>query len=258
MSDFFSSLIAIQPFSPKTAGKQSERAPGISPSMKDGIYAERTLASVNPLIGRIPAAQLQTNLIEYMKLDGNFVCEKNYFTSSGNVVQQSSTSWTTGKINNGVSIATGGAFWLQFNRAITGGGTWSQSFWIYPTVDATQNLICTPSGASGGIYRLGGSGGQISFYYPSTHYFTTGVAPANAWTHVVVTHNGTVKIYLNGVLDLSTPATYTTFVLGTWGRDPWGNNFTGKMDEYGVWDRILTPDEVSALYEGGLGRQYPF
>jgi hypothetical protein len=37
-----------------------------------------------------------------------------------------------------------------------------------------------------------------------------------------------------------------------------GYNFDGQMDEWGIWDRVLTDEEVAYLYNGGLGQSYPF
>lgn len=35
-------------------------------------------------------------------------------------------------------------------------------------------------------------------------------------------------------------------------------NFTGRIDEMGVWSRALTAREISILWNGGAGRTYPF
>ena len=32
----------------------------------------------------------------------------------------------------------------------------------------------------------------------------------------------------------------------------------GRVDEVGLWQRVLTPLEVSTLYNGGAGLSYPF
>lgn len=41
MADLFTSLVAIATHQPKVSGKASERAPGVSVSMKEGIWNER-------------------------------------------------------------------------------------------------------------------------------------------------------------------------------------------------------------------------
>ena len=73
-----------------------------------------------------------------------------------------------------------------------------------------------------------------------------------------------VKIYQNGVyyttftitgnaLSYSNRQTYfATNVLGS------SEYFTGKIDEAGFWNRVLTADEIKELYWGGNGNTYPF
>jgi Concanavalin A-like lectin/glucanases superfamily len=90
----------------------------------------------------------------------------------------------------------------------------------------------------------------------------------STWTHVVGTWDGsTMKIYFNS----GTPASgawagglvYDATVRGGLGyqqvrvfgvdQDRW---FNGDLDEVGLWDRAITADEVSYLYNGGSGRAY--
>jgi hypothetical protein len=34
--------------------------------------------------------------------------------------------------------------------------------------------------------------------------------------------------------------------------------FKGKIDELGLWDRLLTSNEISTIYNNGNGLSYPF
>lgn len=45
MADMFTSFVAIATHQPKVSGKDSERAPGISGAMKEGIWNERASSS---------------------------------------------------------------------------------------------------------------------------------------------------------------------------------------------------------------------
>ena len=36
------------------------------------------------------------------------------------------------------------------------------------------------------------------------------------------------------------------------------NYFNGNIDEVAIWGRVLTPTEVSTLYNNGKGLSYPF
>lgn len=60
MADLFVSLVAINPLVSKLVGIHADRAPGISPSMKDGITSERSLA---PTGARIPPKTASLNAV---------------------------------------------------------------------------------------------------------------------------------------------------------------------------------------------------
>ncbi|MBK9256792.1 MAG: hypothetical protein IPM42_14995 [Saprospiraceae bacterium] len=76
----------------------------------------------------------------------------------------------------------------------------------------------------------------------------------NEWTHVVMTHDGTVdRIFMNGVKvnekAYSGPLNKTTHPFGI-GFDPIdrGNYFDGSLDEVQIYNRALTEEEVLGLY----------
>lgn len=72
------------------------------------------------------------------------------------------------------------------------------------------------------------------------------------------------QTYFDGVSIGSSPAftglnqnnTGVDFTLGGAGipADP----FAGTFDEFGIWNRVLTAEEVTTLYNAGAGLQYPF
>jgi hypothetical protein len=90
--------------------------------------------------------------------------------------------------------------------------------------------------------------------------------------HVAVVHDAvakTVKLYVNGALDtsgsyaqLTNPVQYHSY----WGFSVNGSATGGSMeyggsalsDAYGLWSRPLAAQDISILYNGGSGRQYPF
>jgi hypothetical protein len=42
------------------------------------------------------------------------------------------------------------------------------------------------------------------------------------------------------------------------GRSTFGHYLNGRLDEVGIWKRVLTTAERASLYNGGAGRTYPF
>ena len=87
-------------------------------------------------------------------------------------------------------------------------------------------------------------------------FFQGGSVSFETWTHVVVTYNGSVgRVYQNGEM-VAEQTIGVDFNLGgsalnigslkasngTWYL------FDGKLDELGYWDRVLTENEISDLY----------
>ena len=107
-----------------------------------------------------------------------------------------------------------------------------------------------------------GAGGDTSIAA-----FAPGVAfPFDTWTHLVATYEQattTMTTYVNGVFHHSaTPganpppdiADIAPIRLGSGLGLQWSDN---AIDAAGVWTRLLTTDEITYLYNGGAGREYP-
>jgi len=90
---------------------------------------------------------------------------------------------------------------------------------------------------------------------------------ANNWHHFVATHatDGTIKIFIDGTLaGLKTTAMTSLYASNQpviIGDSPMGgyihNYFSGGIDEVGIWNRVLSASEISALYEGYGGSTTP-
>lgn len=93
--------------------------------------------------------------------------------------------------------------------------------------------------------------------------------PANTWFHYVATYNGSgidtgVNLYLNGVLQPISNAnvgTYTGMPNNSYpvalGRDIRYTAYasTGKMDELTIWNKELTQEEITEIYNKGTANQ---
>src|SRR6187200_896791 len=87
--------------------------------------------------------------------------------------------------------------------------------------------------------------------------------PQNQWTHAVfMRNNGTISIYINGVLKLSasegslSPTYPISPICGAMGyggyTPPRYNPYNGKMDELRIYDRALSAAEITAVYNDYL------
>lgn len=85
------------------------------------------------------------------------------------------------------------------------------------------------------------------------------------WTHIVATFNGTdEKIYVNGVLINTTTFAPTTLMTNTNNRvilgvAGWGVSNTyyqGEIDEFKIFNRALSLEEIKASYDNSIYRLY--
>jgi hypothetical protein len=97
-------------------------------------------------------------------------------------------------------------------------------------------------------------------------YFSTTSDVTGSWNHYVLTYNNsTASAYLNGapvtssIATASLPATSNSKDLFISGRPRVNvSSLTGRIDEFTIWDRALSPTEIVNLYYAGAGRFYPF
>jgi len=123
-----------------------------------------------------------------------------------------------------------------------------------------------------GYFLFSNNTGTISYNeYSNGGAAYTGIQTNNTfsnsnWHYVCVTSNGNglasgLKIYVNGQLQEVTTAQTRSGTILTTGVFNFSDAFTyygGLLDEAGIWNRILTQNEITVLYNGGSGLSYPF
>jgi fibronectin type 3 domain-containing protein len=186
----------------------------------------------------------------------------------------------------GHTVALGGATWIASGHtgsALSFNGTSARSTiadandldltsamtlmaWVYPTV--------VPSGwrtvlhketdrfylfaGSGGAGPAGGGtfgSGNVNAYGPSA-------LPAGAWSHLATTFDGaTVRLYVNGALVTSAPATGGIGVSGSplaiGGSAAYGEFFGGRIDDVRVYNRALSVSEIAQDMNTAVGSAPP-
>jgi hypothetical protein len=84
----------------------------------------------------------------------------------------------------------------------------------------------------------------------------------NTWYLVTMTKSGSteLKLYLNGsLLNTLDPTDIDKDPVAVYiGSDNDNEAFYGKIDELGIWKKVLTSTEVTQLYNTGTGLSYPF
>lgn len=177
-------------------------------------------------------------------------------------------------------ILSGGAsFGAGMNRSafsFSGGGTtvaipgaartnlggkslWTVESWVKPTLGAGASspdiFFGSGSRVSIGIAR------QSLLLTTSINglYTITSTAPLklNEWNHVALTYEpGGRKLYLNGVL-VGQDFEFVPGVDATTAPITLGDGFIGLIDEFSIYDRALSPDEIRTIAAAGDAGKYP-
>lgn len=206
----------------------------------------------------------------------------NFNESSGNATDavnslsgvNTSVTYSTGKINNAAYFNGSAYFTVADNALLEPTNAISFGGWAYISSTSSFQML-TAKGENAGdtrSYEMRCSGtttkievqmrvGGGSF----TQARTTTAIGTGAWKHVIFTRNGTTqKIYIDSVSDtLESNVTnaadidYSTDDLWI-GQRNGGLRFNGRLDMWGLWAVELTSSEVSELYNGGTGAEYPF
>ena len=233
---------------------------------------------------QVPSYVPSNGLVAYYPFNGN----ANDESGNGNNGTVNGAILTTDRFGNANSAYSFSSSYinipnsssLQFNNQI------SISVWVYafslPDVSYilskgsdgvtpySWTFLLNSSGGGGFDSWDGGSGSPRG-----TCCGVGNITPimTNQWTNITITLNGTSgDLYLNGVLNNSSPCSHTIFSniydlkFGRMGHPTgnWPYYWDGKLDDIGIWNRVLTASEITALYQGGddlskgLVAMYPF
>jgi Concanavalin A-like lectin/glucanases superfamily len=233
-------------------------------------------AGIAPL-GRARAANpYLRNLVSYWNLDEvsgtRFDAHgTNHLTDNATVTQ------AAGKVGNAASFITANAEYLSrtSNASLTLGDIdFTISAWVWMDSVMSQNAFVAKAGNECMLH----CSGSFGFRFCMTVYqggastdrtvqSTFAVPTTGQWYFLVGWHNATadtVNISVNGgaadstptLGALATPAAGVEFRIGA--RVAVNQRYiTGRVDEVGLWKRILTAAERTHLYNGGAGRTYP-
>lgn len=154
------------------------------------------------------------------------------------------------------------------NTRLPGGANpFTIEMWINPTtISTSQGLIgfgtYSRNNESNAI-RLGGTAAAptiINYWWANDFTVNAPGLAVGSWSHLVVTWDGTTRsIYLNNVLlGSNTPAPPNVTFLGvaTIGRSYPTEIFSGDIDEVAIYDKALTPAQISAHYTAVSGISY--
>ena len=203
-------------------------------------------------------AALTDNINVYWKLDDDGS------ESEQGRVADSVGNWIGRRINTKVNASgiintcynfTDGDYFTNTTLSIA--QTFTVNFWVNPSIDGSTRtmfdfgnyLISKDTTNHIGVNVEGGGGPQ------STNILGSG------WQMITVLQNSTsLYIYFNGTIDTmdspETPFTPGDSYIGRYSGA--GQNYVGRLDEIGIWNRTLTDSEITELWNSGSGLAYPF
>ncbi|MFY7734900.1 MAG: LamG-like jellyroll fold domain-containing protein [Bacteroidia bacterium] len=232
--------------------------------------------TTSTLFAQVPSYVSTDGLVAYYPFIGN----ANDATTNGNNGVVNGASLTTDKNGNSNSayLYNGSSNNIGITQPFLGGIQVS-SFSFY------TRFKTIGTSANGSAYNIWGKSffwGEVNFgIAPNntlyiiwansnggntyTHVQTnTGIIP-ETWTDAVITFdNSTIKIYINGILQATTDF-YGTNSLTNFAQDAGSNKigsrissgqtgdfFNGVIDDFGIWNRALTQEEITNIYNSSL------
>jgi hypothetical protein len=225
---------------------------------------------------------LTTNLVSYYTFDTNLTDSLSaHDMANGDAAP---TSGATGIINDAIDFEYTNHESLKTTTRWITSGAFSVSAWINRESQASifnEVLGQTNTGVGLHLGIMGAGGGGTAnrlsamslstMTYPTIPFGSTNL-PTGSWVHVVWTYDPAANpkhcMYVDGVAET---VTNNNLTISDWGDDTSNcigayhyaagsdrYNFDGIIDEVGIWDKVLSQAEVTELYNGGAGLQYPF
>ncbi|KAI7250588.1 hypothetical protein KC345_g11648, partial [Hortaea werneckii] len=199
-------------------------------------------------------------LVAVYSFDGNLK-DSLQFAGEGKVTGALIDSTTVGSITYGDGVSGQAALFnglsgIRLPDGLINSNSYSVSVWLNPEeLTNYTTAFFGASSTSSWISLVPQLAEKETLVWANAAYKATAgfKIPVKQWTHVVFTvHNGTVKLYINGVEKFSGtgfPATFTNnngiFTLGV---NYWDTPYKGLIDELKVYNNVLTPEGVLAEY----------
>jgi len=223
-----------------------------------------------------PPVGLEVGNIAYLGLDETSGTIAYDATGNYNFTNQNVTVNQSGKIETAYQL-TGTSTSRLYNPDLlnTVPPAFSISTWVYfPTLSTMQRIFGKQNGNNARRFYLiliNNSGYKLRMDYEIENsgyivgsYGITNFS-AETWYHIVLNWSETngLNIYVNNSIDLSVPSlttmigdaydAYAYFSLGSYIAGTVWYSSVIRVDESAVWERELTTDEITLLYNSGNG-----
>lgn len=214
-----------------------------------------------------PPSPLLTDLVSYWKLDESTGTRVDSH-GTNHLTDHNTVGSAAGKIGTACAFASTASQYLSYpDTNPLGDEDWTQAVWFKRASPTLDQMIFSKDAATGRSYWLE-SMNPLTFSCPAAgvNVSVPGMAPDLNWHYVVIWHDAaanTLNIQADGgpvtsVASAPFNITATPVHFGSRAYVGYEGYFDGLIDEVAIWRRVLTAEERTALYNGGLGLAYPF
>lgn len=230
--------------------------------MKKTLFALSLIINSSIILAQVPSIVPSQGLEAWWSFSGNtndLSGNGNNFTNTG------AAALTTDRDGNANSAYNfnGVDQYLIVNSpsfSFAESDSFTVSFWTQKASNQYGIAVMQSSGTSGNFIWLFQSSatGVLNFgtnKQGSAWSWANSAYSVNQWEHFLGTYaNGTMKIYKNGQYVTSATFGNTGSIKAALplriGRSHGGNYYAGKIDDLGIWSRVLSQAEITDLYLG--------
>ena len=216
------------------------------------------------ITGNVVSGTCPIGLMGYWKFDGNFA-DSSGNGNNGFCSGSGCPTYVTGKVGGAYSF-NGFSNYVDIGKDVIGNGAVSICAWIYPVSWGGGKKGRIVNNDRAWVYVNNGNspGNALSFTSDGVHYSASSLnsIKLNEWSFVCVSRNvkGTPVYYINSVLSPlgingggSPAAAITNTIIG--GRQTASDrSFNGTIDEVMIYNRELSFQEITNLYNSGNGK----
>jgi len=220
--------------------------------------------SVDLIVPRNLLNPLVANTVAYYAFEETSGVITDATDSANDATSSTITTYSeTGIVNNAITQAASDGsevpVWTSFSRPL------SYSVWINVpgAVTGTQYIVGW-SNAGGPALAITSTQLQFIRQRQANVCDYNFVPTASTWYHIVFTYDasGNYAFYVNGS-SVKTGTSNDASInydldLRVGSRDFHTESFIGTMDELGIFNKVLSPTEVTELYNSGSGLTFPF
>ncbi len=208
-------------------------------------------------------ADLNTDLQSYWKFDETSGAVAIDSLNYANATINGATINQAGKIDKSYSYDGNDYLYTATGLNIQGANPRSVWAWVYPTSSSGLQAIYSsgvPIDNQWFLFMI--KNGFLSLVGHGNDFTSTISVPNNQWSLVGVDYDGTTlrlhKINSTGLTTQTSARTYNTASHIQYIGVAYGDSsyFHGKIDEMGIWSRILSNDDIIQLYNSGDGITY--